>query len=44
MPQQRVHKPVRKPDRPRAEREDVQESKERPEVRKDVWERWFKER
>jgi hypothetical protein len=44
MRQERVHRPARAPDRARTERETEQDRQERPEVRKDVWERWFQER
>ncbi|WP_276207392.1 hypothetical protein [Streptomyces agglomeratus] len=44
MGQERVQKTHRSSDKGRATRETEQDSKERPEVRKDVWERWFKER
>lgn len=45
MTQHRVTRPVKPPARRRAERETEQhDSTVRPEVRKDVWDRWFKER
>lgn len=44
MRQQRVQKHKRVADTRRKAREDEQKGQERPEIRKDVFDRWFKER
>ncbi|MFJ2176428.1 hypothetical protein ACIOHE_26495 [Streptomyces sp. NPDC087851] len=42
--QERVQKPVHRADKRRTAREDEEAQERRPEVRRDVWDRWFKER